>query len=266
MTQKRKYSGEEIQAYLDGELEAAIKAEIDAAIASDKMLARRIEEYRRNDVLLGELDLGRLDKETPPALEKIALRQATASEPEADRPAGENAGNFRSIRNIAAAVALLAIGFTSGQLVEFPSPQKPKNYAGTWIYRAVGAHKVYSGDAKRPVEIPADRPEDLLNWVSNRMGARVRDVRLDGFGYTYLGGRLATDGLQPAGQLLYSGGDNRKVTIFVRRGSGNKSASTRMVEIDGIKAVFWSMDDLDYAVIGEVSKSELFSIARANGG
>jgi len=265
MTLKRDCLIDEIQAYLDNELDAAARADIQTVIDTDEDLARRISEYRRNDELLRQLDIASLDADTPKALEDIA-RGHTPSRirpPVQDAPAKPR---FYSLaRNLAAAAVLLVIGFSSAQFIDNPFVPKHNSLASTWIYRAVGAHKVYTQDAKRPVELPAEQPGVLRAWISNRIGAPVRDVRLDGFGYKYLGGRLVTDGLNPAGQLQFAGGPGRKITIFVRRHSGNNT-STRMIEIDGIKAVMWSAGQLDYAVIGQVPKKELFSIARANGG
>ena len=265
MTRNRDYTHEEIQAFLDNELDGGSRADIQAAIDNDAELARLVDEFCHNDALLNQLDIASLDADTPKALEDIA-RGSTP--PPARQTNQETPATFRiySIaRNLAAAATLLVVGFSSAQFIDNPFVPKSNNLASTWIYRAVGAHKVYTEDAKRPVELPAEQPDALRNWISNRIGAPVRDVRLDGFGYRYSGGRLVTDGLKPAGQLQFAGGPGRKITIFVRRHSGNVTA-TRKVEIDGITAVLWSVDQLDYAVIGQVPEKELFSIARANGG
>jgi len=265
MTRSRDYTHEEIQAFLDDELDSGARADIQAAIANDEDLARLVNEFRHNDELLKQLDIASLDADTPKVLEDIA-RGATpprSRKPEQKSPAPLRVYSYA--RNLAAAAALLVIGFSSAQFIDNPFVAKHNSLASTWIYRAIGAHKVYTEDAKRPVELPAEQPDALRNWISNRIGAPVRDVKLDSFGYRYSGGRLVTDGFNPAGQLQFAGGPGRKITIFVRRHSGNVT-STRKVEIDGIKAVLWSVGELDYAVIGQVPEKELFSIARANGG
>ncbi len=265
MTLKRDFSNEDIQAYLDNELDASTRAKFQSALDRDENLARLTREYRRNDELLRQLDIARLDGSAPKALEDIARGHTRPPTRESEQVVPTKPRFYSIARNLAAAAVLLVVGFSSAQFIDNPFVPKPNSLASTWIYRAVGAHKVYTEDAKRPVELPAEQPDALRAWISNRIGAPVRDVRLDGFGYRYSGGRLVTDGLNPAGQLQFAGGPGRKITIFVRRHSGNNT-STRMIEIDGIKAVMWSVGQLDYAVIGQVPKKELFSIARANGG
>jgi len=265
MTRSRECLNVDIQAYLDNELDAAARDKIQTTIAGNEDLARLVSQYGRNDALLKQLDIARLEADTPSVLENIARGHAPSSQPGSKQSRPEKNRWYIIARNLAAAAILLIAGFSSAQLINNPFAPKHKDLSSTWIYRAVGAHKVYTQDAKRPVEIPADQPGALRDWISNRIGAPVRDVRLDGFGYRYSGGRLVTDGLNPAGQLQFAGGPGRKITIFVRRNSG-KATATKMVVIDGIKAVLWSVGQLDYAVIGQVPKNELFSIARANGG
>ncbi len=265
MTQSRECLNADIQAYLDNELDAAARDQIQTTIDSNEDLVRLVSQYRQNDAFLKQLDMAALEVDTPSVLENIARGHAPSSESEQKQSRPEKNRWFYVARNLAAAAILLIVGFSSAQLIDNPFAPKHKDLASTWIYRAVGAHKVYTQDAKRPVEIPAEQPGALRDWISNRIGAPVRDVRLDRFGYRYSGGRLVTDGLNPAGQLQFIGGPGRKITIFVRRNSG-KATPTKMVEIDGIKAVLWSVGQLDYAVIGQIPKKQLFSIARANGG
>jgi anti-sigma factor RsiW len=265
MTRSRERLNEDIQAYLDNELDAVARDEIQTIIDADEDLVRLVNQYRQNDVFLKQLDIATLEADTPKVLENIARGHAPSFVPEQKQTRPAKTRVYYIARNLAATAVLLIAGFSSAQLINNPFAPKHKDLASTWIYRAVGAHKVYTQDAKRPVEIPAERPGALRDWISNRIGAPVRDVRLDGFGYRYSGGRLVTDGLNPAGQLQFAGGPGRKITIFVRRNSG-KATSIKMVEIDGIKAVLWSVGQLDYAVIGQIPEKELFSIARANGG
>ncbi len=266
MTLKREIPDENIQAYLDNELDAAARADLQTVIDSDDDLARLVSEYQHNDELLKQLDSANLDADIPKALEDTARGDTPSRAHETRQDAAAHLRFYSIAKNLAAAAVLLVVGFSSAQFIDNPFVPKHNSLASTWIYRAVGAHKVYTQDAKRPVELPAEQPDALRAWISNRIGAPVRDVRLDDFGYRYFGGRLVTDGLNPAGQLQFAGGPGRKITIFVRRRSESAVPKTKLVEIDGIKAVLWSVGPLDYAVIGQVPEEQLFSIARANGG
>jgi len=264
MSLNRDTLNEDIQAYLDDELDVSARNDIQAAIDSDEALARIVREYRQNDKLLKQLDIAGLNIEVPEALEDIARGRIMPCQPVHKVPVKSRLSYM--IRNIAAAAILLIAGFTSAQFIDNPFVAKHNSLASTWIYRAVGAHKVYTQDAKRHGELPAECHDVLLSWVLNRIGAPVRDVDLDDFGYKYSGGRLIADGLNPAGQLQFAGGPGRKITIYVRRHTGKAKHKTKLVEIDNIKAVLWSVGQLDYAVIGQVPENQLFSIARANGG
>ena len=56
---------------------------------------------------------------------------------------------------------------------------------------------VYSPDVRRPVEVTADQEDQLVKWLSKRLGTPVSPPKLGALGYELIGGRL----LPPAGHL-----------------------------------------------------------------
>jgi anti-sigma factor RsiW len=56
--------------------------------------------------------------------------------------------------------------------------------------RAAIAHAVYSPDQRRPVEVGADHEDQLVTWLSKRMGAPMKPPHVQALGYPLDGGRL----------------------------------------------------------------------------
>ncbi len=68
--------------------------------------------------------------------------------------------------------------------------------------RAAMAHAVYVPEVKRPVEVDGAHEDQLVTWLSKRMGAPMRAPHLQGLGYALEGGRLPSGERGPVAQFM----------------------------------------------------------------
>jgi predicted lipoprotein with Yx(FWY)xxD motif len=68
--------------------------------------------------------------------------------------------------------------------------------------RASMAHAVYVPEVKRPVEVDGAHEDQLVTWLSKRMGAPMRAPHLQGLGYALEGGRLPPGERGPVAQFM----------------------------------------------------------------
>ena len=54
-----------------------------------------------------------------------------------------------------------------------------------------------------PVEVGADDEQHLVNWLSKRLGVKVRAPKLDDAGMSLVGGRLLPGENGPVAQFMY---------------------------------------------------------------
>ena len=81
--------------------------------------------------------------------------------------------------------------------------------------RAAVAHAVYSTDQRRPVEVAADHEEQLVTWLSKRIGTQVNAPRLQSVGYALEGGRLLPGDSGPVAQFMYQDSAGQRLTLYV---------------------------------------------------
>ena len=70
-------------------------------------------------------------------------------------------------------------------------------------------------DARRPVEVDAAHEDQLVAWLSKRMGAPMKPPHLQAQGYTLEGGRLLPGGQGPVAQFMYRNELGSKLTLYV---------------------------------------------------
>ena len=81
--------------------------------------------------------------------------------------------------------------------------------------RAAVAHAVYSPEQRRPVEVDAAHEDQLIAWLSKRMGAPMKPPHLQTVGYALEGGRLLPGGQGPVAQFMYRDESGSRLTLYV---------------------------------------------------
>ena len=248
-------SDTELHAYVDGELPPERRAQIEARLAGDPLAAERVRVYREHKQALRDLFAPVLDEPMPAALRALA----TPPRPE-PRWLPRN-----SLRRIAASVFIAVFGGLLGWLAHdrYPSAEVLAR-ATPLAHQAAIAHAVFSPDVRRPVEISAEHEDQLVTWLSKRLGTPVRPPKLGTLGYELIGGRLLPGNSGPVAQFMYQDGGGQRLTLYVStERAGNRDTAFRFTREGQINVFYWIDGSYGYALSASLTKDELARIATA---
>jgi anti-sigma factor RsiW len=151
----------------------------------------------------------------------------------------------------------------AAQLLDQP-PAQARQSNGALPHMAAVAHAVYSPDARRPVEIGADQEDQLLAWLSKRLGSRIKPPHLGRLGYELIGGRLLPGASGPVAQFMYQDAAGRRLTLYVSTEQGrNKDAGFRYAQEGPVNVFYWIDGKFGYALSAAGGKAELGRLAQA---
>ena len=246
---------DDLQAFIDDRLDGERRAAVEAHLAANPALAQRVAaERRQRDELRAALQ-AKFDEPVPARL-RIANLAAAQRAPRA-----------RLWTNIAAAVAIFAVGAIAGwfapQVVGgiTPSPVATAPTVGV-AQGATAAYRTFVVEVAHPVEVGVQQEQHLLQWLSKRLGRKLVAPDLSGFGYRLMGGRLLPGGSGAAAQLMYDDASGRRLTIYVRAADGTETAFRFQKEGDA--ATFaWIDQGFGFAVTATATREELLPIAEA---
>ena len=102
----------------------------------------------------------------------------------------------RRLTSIAAGLVLLLAGGAGGWLARGMAPDASAMLAAD----AVDAHKLFVTEVRHPVEVPASQEAHLVQWLSNRLGRKLRVPDLAPLGFRLMGGRLLPGDGAPAAE------------------------------------------------------------------
>lgn len=245
MTDNTPVTPDELHAFVDGELPADRRDAVEAWLASHPEDAALVNTWR------AQADAIR------------ARYSAVVNEPVPSRLHVERiARNGRRWRTIAAAAAVAAfvIGGVAGWMARGASAAAPGELE-MFANEAMGAHRLYIGEVRHPIEVKADE-RHLLPWLSRRVGMTLRTPDLSAFDFKLLGGRLLPGINSPAALFMYENGNGERVTIYVSRTSESRS-SFRYKVSDNFGALRWSEGGYGWVVSGPDDKPRLKAIANA---
>jgi len=201
----------ELHAYADRQLTPERAAEVADWLAHRPDEAARVRAWQEHKRELRALFDPVLDEPVPPALQERARRRASWLA----RPA-----------LAAAAALLLAVAAGAGGWALRGAHDAPllaaAPHGNDFAARAAIAHTVYTPEVKRPVEVDGAHEEQLVTWLSKRMGATMRAPHLQSLGYALEGGRLLPGERGPVAQFMYRDEAGHRLTLYV---SNEKTAA-----------------------------------------
>jgi anti-sigma factor RsiW len=264
----------DLHAWVDGQLSAERAREIEAYLATRPDAAERLEAYRAQKRELHALFDPVLDEPLP---ERVL---------DAARPPARSRA-----RSIAAGVAIALLGGAAGWALRgsvAPRQEQAANAAavmatlpaGDFAQRAAVAHAVYSPDLRRAVEVSAAQEDQLVAWLSKRMGTPMKPPHLQALGYALEGGRLLPGGRGPVAQFMYHDGSGAKLTLYVSNdvgATGANGAATAQAsapdaarpeagfrfvqEGGGVNVFYWIEGRFGYALSSSAGRDELARVA-----
>jgi anti-sigma factor RsiW len=247
----------DLHAYVDGKLPEARRAEVEAYLEQRPEEADRIRAYSAQnaqlralfDPVLGEPVPGRMSapKEAPWQWQRLVagLAIALVSGGAGWLLHGQAGGEVRFARNDGMAA--------------------PQHAAMAGLaHQAAIAHVVYSPEVRRPVEIGADQEDQLVAWLSKRLGSTIRPPRLGKVGYELIGGRLLPGTQGPVAQFMYHDSAGQRLTLYVSTDQAhNRDTGFRFSQEGPVNVFYWIDGKFGYALSAGINKGELARVATA---
>lgn len=236
-----KISEDDLHACVDDRLEFERRRVVETELAQSPEDAARAAAYREQNAALH------------------ALYDPVLGEPVPDRLRDIRASR-RGVRHAIAAawfVAGAALGWLAHEFGGDRPPSRP-----SLARQAAVAHAVYSPEVRHPVEVGAAEQEHLVNWLSKRLGAKLRAPLLTREGYELVGGRLLPGDSGAVAQFMYQDAKGKRLTLYVSRlAAENRDTAFRFSQEEKVAVFYWIDGRLGYALSGEMPKAELLEIA-----
>ena len=248
----------DLHAYVDRQLTPIRHAEVEQYLASRSDESQRVQAWQRQTELLRGLLDPVLDEPLPL---RLPLRPPATTWPWRAVAAG------LVIAIGSASAAWFARGaFEDRALVRAGNPARTGAELTGFARRAAVAHLVYTPDGRRPVEVGADQEQQLVTWLSRRLGTAVKAPALGGIGYSLIGGRLLPGDSGPVAQFMYHDGSNQRLTLYVTREApkvGGQAQTAFQFGHDGPVNVFYWVDrNFGYAISSNAERPELTRVAQ----
>lgn len=263
----------DLQAYVDGLLPESRRAEIETYLSERPQEAQRLQAYRQDKQAIKARYGSLLDEPLPDALLQAARAPRSSA---AARHAGARLSRW-PLERVAAGFALVFLGAGAGWLGRgaWQTPEMLAQStsgpaaivnaaAGSLPRQAAIAHVVYSPDVRRPVEIGADQEDQLVAWLSKRLGAKIRPPKLGALGYELIGGRLLPGSSGPVAQFMYHDATGQRLTLYVtNEQTANQDTGFRFAQEGPVNVFYWIDGKFGYALSAGIDKGELARIATA---
>ena len=257
----------ELQAHVDDLLPAARRGEIDAWLAERPDEAARLQAYREQNLAIKGLSRSVLEEPVP---QRLLDAVATPARTSGGSPFGQRLSPW-SLQRIAAGFALACVSGAAGWLAhgQLQAPtlvaQVPAALpAATLSRQAAIAHVVFSPDVRRPVEIGADQEDQLVAWLSKRLGSPIRPPRLGTLGFELIGGRLLPGSTGPVAQFMYHDVTGQRLTLYVStENTTNRDTAFRFAQEGPVNVFYWIDGKFGYALSAGIDRGQLARVATA---
>ena len=258
----------ELQAYVDRELTPERQREIETYLARRPEEAQRVEIYLKQKLEIRALFDPVVDEPIPARVRQAARRPHTPW----------------YLQRLVAGVAIAIVsgsagwGLHSGMATEPVAATVSQRTSGAitmasatgFAQRAAIAHAVYSPDQRRAVEVGADHEDQLVTWLSKRMGAPMKPPHLQALGYSLDGGRLLPGDKGPVAQFMYHDNSGAKLTLYVSnevgsatgvKGKTNSETAFRFAQEGKVNVFYWVNGPFGYAISADAEKAELARVS-----
>lgn len=265
----------ELQAYVDRQLTPERQREIEAYLARRPEEAQRVESYLAQKRELRALFNPVLEEPLPQRLREAARPRTPWY-----------------LQRMAAGIAIAVVSGVAGWglrgglgaeqgagMVAQRTPSAITVASATgFAQRAAIAHAVYSPDVRRAVEVGADHEDQLVAWLSKRMGSPMKPPHLQTLGYALDGGRLLPGDKGPVAQFMYHDNAGAKLTLYVSNdvadvGSAagpdkalqasvkNTDTAFRFAREGVVNVFYWVDGPFGYALSSDADRSVLAQVS-----
>jgi anti-sigma factor RsiW len=266
---------DDLHAYFDGQLSTERRAEVEAYLAAHPEEKSRMDAYKAQNDALRQLFNPVVDEAVPASLLALA-ENPLASQitiPQGEFLQGQGTVHSPkqpflsrwSVQRIAAGLVIALLSGAAGWLghAQFQSTERTAQVTPLPRQAAV-AHVVYSPDVRRPVEVTADQEDQLVKWLSKRLGTPVSPPKLGALGYELIGGRLLPGNTGPVAQFMYHDSSGQRLTLYVStENASNRDTAFRFAKEGPVNVFYWVDGKFGYALSAGIDKKELARVATA---
>lgn len=247
----------DLHAYVDGQLPAAQQAEIEAWLADHPEEAARLHAYRAQNHALRDCFDAVLDEPVPESLRALATPPLM--------PARNSWLPRWSLQRIAAGMTIAMVSGLTGWLAHDQyRPAELQQQVVSLPRQAAVAHVVFSPDVRRPVEISAEHEDQLVSWLSKRLGTPVHPPKLGALGFELIGGRLLPGNSGPVAQFMYHDASGQRLTLYVStENASNRDTAFRFAQEGPVNVFYWVDGQFGYALSAGIEKNALARVATA---
>ncbi|MDJ0947726.1 MAG: hypothetical protein QNJ94_02265 [Alphaproteobacteria bacterium] len=244
---------EDIHAYVDGHLEAERRAEIEAYLAAHPAEARRVEDYRAQNIRLHALFDAHRHEPIPPSLQYLQIQLGGAL---------RRQRAVRKTARLLGSVTVLALAWVAGYW-GYQNYEPRTDPLVAFTKEAAEAHLLYAGRSGIAPAQGETGDFNVVAWLSQRVtGAPLREPNLESFGFSFVRGRILPTANGPAAQLLYRDKEGVPVTLYISASQNKRQTRFTFVQ-EGSNALFyWQNANFAYSLIGELDKDKLLQIAQ----
>ena len=234
----------DLHAYADGQLEEARRLQVEARLANDAEATESVRIWREQNEALRALY-------NPVLNEPMPQRLVAAATPRRRWP------------YYALAAGALGLSFGLGWMARAHRADGSVEIAA-FPHRAAVAYAVYAPEVRHPVEVGADHQDQLVKWLSKRLGHELKVPILTQQGFELVGGRLLPGSTGPVAQFMYQNAKGKRITLYVScRQAGPRDTAFRFSQEDNISVFYWIDGTLGYALSAEMPRSRLLAVATA---
>jgi len=246
----------ELHAFVDGQLTPERHREIEAQLSQRPEEAQRAQSYREQRRALHALFDPVLDEPVPQRVRHAAQPRARWA-----------------VQRWAAGIAIALVSGAAGWGLHGALQPASTLAIAPFAKRAAIAHAVYTPEQRRPVEVDAAHEDQLVTWLSKRMGAPMKPPHLQALGYELEGGRLLPGGQGPVAQFMYRDAGGRRLTLYVSNEVGepsqgasgarktNDETAFRFAREGQLNVFYWVEGRFGYAISADADKPVLADVS-----
>ena len=259
----------DLHAYVDAELPDDRRAEVEDFLAAQPAEASRVFAYQAQKEALRQLFNPVLEESLPAELLELAEKPIVPAMEAMATPAVDMKKrpflSRWSMQRIAASFAIALLSGLAGWLGHGQYQATERMAQMTPLARqAAVAHVVYSPDIKRPVEVTADQEDQLVKWLTKRLGTPVSPPKLGTLGYELIGGRLLPGNAGPVAQFMYHDSSGQRLTLYVStEQTVSRDTGFRFAREGAVNVFYWVDGKFGYALSAGIDKGELARVATA---
>jgi anti-sigma factor RsiW len=141
-------------------------------------------------------------------------------------------------------------------------PTGATDAAATMACAALDADRVFIPEILHPVEVSSGQEGHLVQWLSRRLSYPMRLPDLKPEGFTLVGGRLLSGPDGPVAVFMFENAAGTRLTLYFGRLKPVTDTSFRYSDAGGVLTIYWTSDDIGFALTGPVVRDTLQRIAQ----